>query len=50
MTFAKIPGNEKARVNMQDASDHHLESYFIILDIVEEKFDDRFLSSIALGP
>ena len=43
MALTEAYGDEKGRANMQNESDHRFESYFILLNVKEQKFDDKFL-------
>ena len=43
MALTEACGDEKGRANMQNESDHRFESYFILLNVKEQKFDDKFL-------
>ena len=46
MALTEACGDEKGRTNMQNESGHRLESYFILLNVKEQTFDDKFLLSI----
>ena len=46
MALTEACGDEKGRTNMQNESGHRLESYFILLNVKEQTFDDKFLFSI----
>ena len=43
MALTEACGDEKGQANMQNESDRRFESYFTLLNVKEQKLENRFL-------